>query len=169
MGKDFRGTNGPRTDEPDGSGIRLGIVCARWNDAVTSRLLRGATERAVELGIADDDVDVAWVPGAFELPLAAQAMAQTGRYDAVVALGCVIRGDTAHFEYVAGPAAEGIMRAQLDSGVPVVLGVLTTENRRQALVRSVLPEEDLSGDNKGTESVGVAVEMSRLLHSIAAG
>ncbi len=169
MGKDFRGTDGPLTDEPDGTGIRLGIACARWNDAVTSRLLRGATERAEALGIADEDLDVAWVPGAFELPLAAQSMAQSGRYDAVVALGCVIRGDTAHFEYVAGPAAEGIMRAQLDSGVPVVLGMLTTEDRRQALVRSVLPEEGLPGDNKGSEAVDVAVEMARLLRSIAAG
>ena len=169
MGKDFRGTDADRSDGADGSGLRLGVVCARWNDAVTSRLLRGALDRAAELGVAADDVDVAWVPGAFELPLAAQAMAQTGRYDAVVTLGCVIRGDTAHFEYVAGPAAEGVMRAQLDSGVPVVLGVLTTEDRRQALVRSVLPDEPLEGDNKGSEAVDVAVEMARLLHTIAAG
>jgi len=151
------------------AGVRVAVVVSRWNDSITRRLLDGAIFRLATAGLPAAAIDVAWVPGAFELPLAAQAMAQTGRYDAVVALGCVIRGDTAHFEYVAGPAAEGIMRAQLDSGVPVVLGVLTTEDRRQALVRSVLPDEELSGDNKGTEAVDVAVEMVRLLHSIAAG
>ena len=169
MGKDFVGTGSSQESTPDGGGVRLGVVCARWNDAVTSRLLSGATDRAAELGVANGDVDVARVPGAFELPLAAQAMARTGRYDAVVALGCVIRGDTAHFDYVAGPAAHGVMQVQLETGVPVVLGVLTTEDRRQALVRSVVPGDGLVGDNKGAEAVDVAVEMVRVLHSIAAG
>jgi len=89
----------------DGTGRRVGIVCARWNRTVTDRLLRGATDTLRTCGLRDDDIDVAWVPGAFELPLAAKVMAGTGRYDAVIAIGCVIRGDTAHFEYVAGPAA----------------------------------------------------------------
>jgi 6,7-dimethyl-8-ribityllumazine synthase len=167
VGKNFRGS--ASSEHPsDVSGARLGIAGARWNDAITSRLLRGATERAAELGVVADDLDVAWVPGAFELPLVAQAMAQTGRYDAVVALGCVIRGDTAHFEYVAGPASTGIMDAQLATGVPIILGVLTTENRRQALVRSVV-DDDVVGDNKGAEAVDTALEMVALLRSINAG
>jgi 6,7-dimethyl-8-ribityllumazine synthase len=167
VGKNFRGSSASE-HAIDGSDARLGIACARWNDAITSRLLRGATERAAELGVGADDLDVAWVPGAFELPLAAQAMAQTGRYDAVVALGCVIRGDTAHFEYVAGPASTGIMDAQLSTGVPIILGVLTTENRRQALVRSVV-DGDVVGDNKGAEAVDTALEMVALLRAVNAG
>lgn len=149
----------------DGRGRRVGIVCARWNEVVTLRLLRGATDTLHARSVAEGDVDVAWVPGAFELPLAAKVMAATGRYDAVIAIGCVIRGDTAHFEYVAGPAAEGIMRAQLDVDVPIVLAVLTVENRRQALVRSVL-DGDVAGDNKGSEAADTALEMASVLSSI---
>ncbi|MBS1837152.1 MAG: 6,7-dimethyl-8-ribityllumazine synthase [Actinobacteria bacterium] len=149
----------------DGAGRRIGIVCARWNDAVTTRLLRGACDTLAERGVAVEDHDVAWVPGAFELPLAAKVMAGTGRYDAVIAIGCVIRGDTAHFEYVAGPAAEGIMRAQLDVEVPIVLAVLTVEDRRQALVRSVV-DGDVAGDNNGAEAAETALEMAAVLAAI---
>lgn len=168
MGRDFRSPDADDAGPPDGAGCRLGIVCARWNDTITRRLLRGATDTLAERGVAGDDVDVAWVPGAFELPLAAKVMAGTGRYDAVIAIGCVIRGDTAHFEYVAGPAADGIMAAQLDQELPIILAVLTTEDRRQALVRSVV-DGDVSGDNKGAEAVDTALEMIALLRALRAG
>lgn len=171
MGKDFKGADFRGTGQkgrPDGEGRRIGVVVARWNEAVTGRLLQGARERLDECGVKAKHVDLAWVPGAFELPLAAQAMAETGRYDAVIALGCVIRGDTAHFEYVAGPSAEGIMDVQLRTRVPVVFGVLTTENRRQALVRSVV-DGDVTGDNKGAEAVDTALEMAALLRRIRKG
>lgn len=168
MGRDFRSPDADGAGPPDGTGVRVGVVCARWNDAVTRRLLGGARSTLVERGVDPDDVDVAWVPGAFELPLAAKVMAGTGRYDAVVAIGCVIRGDTAHFEYVAGPAAEGIMSAQLETGVPIVFAVLTTENRRQALVRSVV-DDDVTGDNKGAEAVDTALEMVTVLRELRAG
>lgn len=164
MGVDFRSTE--RDDQPvDGSGRRLGIICARWNDVITRRMLTGVWAELESAGVAADDVDLVWVPGAFEIPLAAKAMAATGRYDAVIALGCVIRGDTAHFEYVAGPAATGILQAQLDTGVPIVFGVLTVENRRQALVRSVV-DGDVVGDNKGAEAAATALEMIQALDVI---
>ena len=168
MGRDFRSPDAVDAGPPDGAGCRVGIVCARWNDAITRRLLRGATETLGVRGVADDHVDVAWVPGAFELPLAAKVMAGTGRYDAVIAIGCVIRGDTAHFEYVAGPAAEGIMTTQLDTELPVILAVLTVEDRRQALVRSVV-DGDVSGDNKGAEAADTALEMVSVLRDVRAG
>ncbi len=164
MGVDFRSTE--RDDlSVDGSGRRLGIICARWNDVITRRMLTGVWAELESAGVAADDVDLVWVPGAFEIPLAAKAMAATGRYDAVIALGCVIRGDTAHFEYVAGPAATGILQAQLDTGVPIVFGVLTVENRRQALVRSVV-DGDVVGDNKGAEAAATALEMIQALDAI---
>ncbi|MFM7065164.1 MAG: 6,7-dimethyl-8-ribityllumazine synthase [Actinomycetes bacterium] len=156
MGIDFSHPDARDRPTVVGDGRRIGIVVTHWNDVITRRLLRGASEALEAHGVAADDVDVVWVPGAFEVPLAARTMAATGRYDAVVCLGCVIRGDTSHYEYVAGPAADGIMRAQLDTGVPVVFGVLTVENRRQALVRSVV-DDDLVGDNKGTEAVETAL------------
>lgn len=165
MGVDFRSPEQAAVEPARGEGRRIGIVCARWNDVITRRLLRGARATLVERGVMDDDIDLVWVPGAFEIPLAAKTMAHTGRYDAVITLGCVIRGDTAHFEYVAGPAAEGILSAQLDTGVPIVFGVLTTENRRQALVRSVV-DGDVVGDNKGEESAETALEMVLALEAI---
>jgi 6,7-dimethyl-8-ribityllumazine synthase len=168
VGINFRSPDGEGATPANGTGVRVGIVCARWNDVITRRLLGGAIATLAERGADPDDVDVAWVPGAFELPLAAKVMARTGRYDAVVAIGCVIRGDTAHFEYVAGPAAEGIMAAQLETEVPIVFGVLTTENRRQALVRSVV-DGDVSGDNKGAEAIDTALEMVAVLRGVRAG
>lgn len=152
------------TAELDGSGMRIALVCGRFNDLITTRLLDGALVGLGTHGVAEHDVAVAWVPGAFEIPLAAKAFALTGRFDAVIALGAVIRGDTAHFEYVAGPCAEGLAQVALDSGIPVVFGVLTTENLDQAMVRS---EPD--GDNKGEEAARTAVEMVDLLRRIARG
>ena len=168
MGVDFRSPDADGAEPVDGTGRRIGVVCARWNDVITRRLLHGATTTLAARGVADDDVDVAWVPGAFEVPLAAKAMASSGRYDAVIALGCVIRGDTAHFEYVAGPAAQGILSAQLDTGVPIAFGVLTVENRRQALVRSVV-DGDVAGGNNGAEAADTALEMVAVLEAVRAG
>jgi 6,7-dimethyl-8-ribityllumazine synthase len=133
-------------------------VCGRFNDLITTRLLDGALGGLALHGVKEDDVTVVWVPGAFEIPLAAKRCAASGHYDAVVCLGAVIRGDTAHFEYVAGPCAEGIQRAALDTGVPIVFGVLTTENLDQALSRS-----DVEGENKGDEAARTALEMADLL------
>lgn len=152
------------TGEVDGHGMRVAVVCGRFNDLITNRLLDGALAGLAAHGVAEDDVALAWVPGAFEIPVAAKAFALTGRYDAVVALGAVIRGDTAHFEYVAGPCAEGIQQAALETGIPIVFGVLTTENLDQALVRSE-PE----GENKGEESARTAIEMVDLLRRITHG
>ena len=152
------------TGEVDGSGMHIAVVCGRFNDLITNRLLDGALAGLAIHGVKEDDVVVAWVPGAFEIPLAAKAFALTGRYDAVIALGAVIRGDTAHFEYVAGPCAEGIQQSQLDTGVPMVFGVLTTENLDQALERS-----ELEGDNKGEESARTAIEMVDLLRRVKKG
>jgi 6,7-dimethyl-8-ribityllumazine synthase len=149
-------------EEPDldGRGLRIGVVCARFNDHITVRLLDG-----VRRGLHDCNVEhvrEVWVPGAFEIPVAAKAFAESGAVDAVIGLGCVIRGETAHFEHVAGQAAAGLQRAALDTGVPVIFGVLTTENVDQALARSEGP----GGDNVGEEGARTAVEMARLLSDI---
>mgnify|MGYP002008937125 FL=1 len=142
----------------DGTGLRVGIVAGRFNDYVSNNLLKGTRARLVALGVADDDVDLAWVAGAFEIPLAARAMAKSGRYDAVVCLGAVIRGETAHFDYVAGEAAAGIMRTGQDTGVPIVFGVLTTDTLEQAKERA-----DVGKGDKGSDCAEAAVEMVRLL------
>jgi 6,7-dimethyl-8-ribityllumazine synthase len=168
MGRNFSTPSGEGGERIDGTGKRIGVVCARWNEVVTSRLLRGARDTLAARGVAAADVDVAWVPGAYELPLAAKVMAGTGRYDAVIAIGCVIRGDTAHFEYVAGPTADGIMSAQLETEVPIVLCVLTVEDRRQALVRSVV-DGDVVGDNKGSEAADTALQMADVLAALRTG
>ena len=148
----------------DGSGLHVGVLCARFNDRITQRLLDGALRGLHAGGVRDDDVTVSWVPGAFELPLAAQAHAQHGGYDAVICLGAVIRGETTHYDLVAGEAARGIARVQLDTGVPVMFGVLTTENVEQALARS----EDAGGHNVGEECGLGAVEMVGLLRALKA-
>ena len=163
MSTNFKAGNS-YTGEVNGEGLRIAVVCGRFNDLITNRLLDGALAGLAIHGVKEEDVAVAWVPGAFEIPLAAKTFALTGRYDAVVALGCVIRGDTAHFEYVAGPCAEGISQAQLETGVPIVFGVLTTENLEQSLERS-----DVEGDNKGEESARTALEMVDLLRRVRAG
>ena len=149
------------TGSVDGAGVRVALICARFNDLITQRLLDGALAGLGRHGVHEGDVTVAWVPGAFEIPLAAKQCAASGRFDAVMCLGAVIRGDTAHFEYVAGPCAEGIQRAALDTGVPIVFGVLTTENLDQALSRS-----DVDGDDKGAEGARTALEMVDLLKNL---
>jgi 6,7-dimethyl-8-ribityllumazine synthase len=148
----------------DGAGARIAIVIARFNSAITSRLLTGAREALREFGVADADVTEVWVPGAFEVPLAAQRLATSGRHDAVICLGCVIRGETAHFEYVAGECARGVMQVGLDSGLPVAFGVLTTESIDQALARSAEPG-DTHGHNAGADCAAVVLEMLAVLRA----
>ena len=146
----------------DGTGLRVAIACGRFNDVITDRLLAGCRAGLTALGLKDDDISEVWVPGAFELPLVAQALARTGSYDAVITLGAVIRGGTPHFDYVAGECAAGVMRVSLATGVPIVFGVLTTDTVDQAMDRSV---DDLE-ENKGHDSALTAVEMASLLRSI---
>lgn len=141
----------------DGAGLRVCIVVARWNEFVTRKLLEGAESQLGERGVKKDDVTVAWVPGAFEVPTAAKWAASSGNFDAVICLGAVIRGETAHFEYVAGGAAEGIAAVSRETGVPVIFGVLTVDNVEQALSRTGGKD-----GHKGEESAQAAIEMARL-------
>lgn len=144
--------------ELDGTGLRVAILSARFNDHIVTALRDGARRGLKRLGVVDTDVMEAWVPGAFELPLAAQAIAETGKVDAVLCLGTVIRGDTPHFDYVCGESARGIQNVQLATGVPVMFGVLTVNTEQQALDRS-----GPGIDNKGDEAAVGAVEMALLL------
>jgi 6,7-dimethyl-8-ribityllumazine synthase len=139
-------------------GRKVAIVAARFNEFIVSSLLKGATASWVEHGGAAEDLLVARVPGAFELPVVARKLATSGRWDAVIALGCVIRGDTPHFEYVAGECARGLNLVALETGVPVIFGVLTVETVDQALERAATTEA-----NKGGESMDTALEMADLL------
>jgi 6,7-dimethyl-8-ribityllumazine synthase len=145
----------------DGSGMRIAIACGRFNDHITSRLLTGARTGLAGQGVDEASVTEVWVPGAFELPLVAKRLAESGDFDAVVCLGAVIRGDTPHFDYVAGECAAGIMRAQLDTGVPVVFGVLTTDDVDQAMARA-----GDGSDNKGFEAAMTGIEMADLLRQL---
>jgi 6,7-dimethyl-8-ribityllumazine synthase len=146
----------------NGSGLRIAIAVARFNDFITDRLLAGALDGLQRHGVDESSITVARVPGAFEIPVAAKQCAASGSFDAVVCLGAVIRGDTAHFEYVAGECARGLQQAGLDTGVPMVFGVLTTEDLDQALARS----EDAGGHNVGEECALGAVEMVGLLRRL---
>jgi len=151
---------GEEGETPDlrGSDLRIAVVVARFNEDVSKRLLRGALAALEERGV--EDPDVYWVPGSLELPVTALTLAEKGGHDAIVCLGCVIRGETYHFEIVAGQAAAGIMQVQLDTGVPVTFGVLTTEDREQAFARSG-PK-----NNKGADAAEAAIEMANLLRSV---
>lgn len=144
----------------DGTGVHVAVLCGRFNDLITFRLLDGVRRGLADLGAPEPVVE--WVPGAFEIPLAAKAFATSGAVDAVIGLGCVIRGATTHYEAVAGECAAGIQRAGLATGVPIVFGVLTTEDLDQALERS----EEAGGHNVGEESARTAVEMVQLLRRI---
>jgi 6,7-dimethyl-8-ribityllumazine synthase len=146
----------------DGTGMRVAVVCGRFNSAITLRLLEGVQRGLADLSVRAEDVTVVWVPGAFEIPMASKAFAAAGRVDAVIGLGCVIRGETTHYESVAGECAAGIQRAQLDTGVPCIFGVLTTEDYDQAIARSEGP----GGHNVGEEGAAAAVEMATLVRSI---
>ncbi len=148
----------------DGAGLRVAVVVARFNSFITERLLNGAQRAFKECRVAESDVAVAWVPGAFELPLVAQRLALSRRFDAVVCLGCVIRGETAHFEHVAAAGARGILDAGIQSGIPVVFGVLTTDTVEQARSRS-----GAGTGNKGGEAVRTAIEMANLMRGLPLG
>ncbi|WP_421120181.1 6,7-dimethyl-8-ribityllumazine synthase [Aquihabitans daechungensis] len=148
--------------ELDGSDMTIAVVSARWNSHITLRLLEGVHRGLAAAGVPDANIIEDWVPGAFELPLAAKTWALSGRVDAVVCLGCVIRGETTHYESVAGECASGIQQAQLETGVPIAFGALTVENLDQALARS----EGLGGHNVGEDGANVAVEMAALVRRI---
>jgi len=146
---------------PSGTGLRIGVALARFNQAVTDQLLAGTLDALVRHGVADDAIDVATVPGAFELPLCAQRLAATGRYDALVCLGAVVRGETPHFDFVAGEAARGIADVARRHDLPVAFGVLTTDTVEQALARA-------GGErgNKGYEAAVTALEMVQVLRAV---
>lgn len=147
-----------------GEGRRIAVAVSRFNELVSGRLLEGALAMLAQHGVRDDAITVAWAPGAFELPLAALLLAESGRYDAVVALGAVIRGGTPHFEYVCDQSARGLLQAGLQTRVPVAFGVLTCDTLDQALERA-----GGLGDNKGADAVVAALEMVALKQRIASG
>ena len=142
-------------------GIKVGIVVARFNEFITSKLVGGAMDGLLRHDVKDEDVDIAWVPGAFEIPLVASKMAKSGKYDAVICLGAVIRGDTTHYDYVCNEVSKGIATVSLESGIPVMFGVLTTENIEQAIARA-----GSKGGNKGYDCALGAVEMVNLIRQI---
>jgi 6,7-dimethyl-8-ribityllumazine synthase len=145
----------------EGRGRRFAVVASRFNGVVTEKLVEGALAAFRKLGIAPDDIEVIWTPGAFELPLAAGRLANSGQFDAVVCLGAVIRGETPHFEYVAGETARGVQHVALESGVPCTFGVLTTNSLEQALDRA-----GGKHGNKGWDAATAAVEMASLLDDL---
>ena len=147
--------------ELNGKGLRIGIVSARFNDHIVTALRDGALRGLERCGVADKDIVEQWVPGAFEVPLAAKVLAETGTVDAIICLGTVIRGDTPHFEYVCEAATQGIQDAQMSTGIPVMFGVLTLNTEQQAIDRS-----GPGIDNKGDEAAMGAVEMALLLKTI---
>jgi 6,7-dimethyl-8-ribityllumazine synthase len=141
-----------------GDGRKIGIIVSRFNSFIAEKLLEGAIDTLVRSGVADKNIEVARVPGAYEIPLVAQKMARAKRYDAVICLGVVIRGATPHFDYVAGEAAKGIAQVSLESGIPVMFGVLTTDTIEQAIERA-----GSKGGNKGADCAMAALEMVSLL------
>ena len=145
----------------DGSGLRVGIVVSRFNNLITERLLEGALDRLRRSNVADDAVDVCRVPGAFEVPKAAKVMADTGRYDGVVALAAVIRGATPHFEYVASEVSKGLARVNLDAAIPVTFGVITADTVDQAIERA-----GTKAGNKGAQAAESLIEMVNVLREV---
>lgn len=141
--------------------IRIGIVAARFNEFITSKLLGGALDGLKRHGVNEDAIDIAWVPGAFEIPLIASKMAKSGKYDAVICLGAVIRGSTTHYDYVCNEVSKGIAHASLNSDIPVMFGVLTTENIEQAIERA-----GTKAGNKGFDCAVGAIEMVNLIRDM---
>lgn len=144
-----------------GKGLKFGIVVARFNEFITSKLLGGALDTLHRHEAEDEDVDVAWVPGAFEIPMVAKKMAESGKYDAVICLGTVIRGSTSHYDYVCNEVSKGIAQVGLSTGVPTIFGVLTTENIEQAIERA-----GTKAGNKGADGAMAAMEMANLLKKV---
>ena len=143
------------------AGFRFAVVVSRFNDEVTGRLLQGALDALEQAEVSSDDITVVHVPGAFEIPLAAMRLAETGQFDAVITVGCLIKGDTMHFEYIAAACSQGIVQASTMTGVPVTFGVLTTLTDDQAIARS-----EPGPDNKGREAALAAIEMATLLRDL---
>lgn len=144
-----------------GTDLKIGIVVARFNEFITGKLLSGALDTLKRHGVQDDAIDIAWVPGAFEIPIVAKKMAQNNKYDAVITLGTVIRGATPHFDYVCNEAAKGITNASIACEKPVIFGVLTTDTIEQAIERA-----GTKAGNKGSESAVAAIEMANLINSL---
>ena len=140
--------------------MRVGIVCARFNEFIVSKLLSGCQDTLLRHGVRDEDMDVAWVPGAFEIPLIASKMAKSGRYDAVIALGAVIRGSTSHYDYVCSEVSKGVATVALQSDIPVLFGVLTTDTIEQAVERA-----GTKAGNKGSDCAESAIEMVNLIRA----
>lgn len=145
----------------DAKGKRFAIVVSRFNDLVTTRLLGGTLDCLKRHGAADENIEVAWVPGAFELPIVAQKLARTGRFDVVTCLGAIVRSDTPHFDYVAGESSKGIARVGLDTGVPITFGVITADTVDQAVQRA-----GVKAGNRGWDAGMNAIEMASLMSSI---
>lgn len=141
--------------------IKVGIICSRFNEFITSKLLGGAIDTLQRHNVESDDIDIAWVPGAFETPLIAKKMAESGKYDAVICLGAVIRGATTHYDLVCNEAAKGIAHVSLDSGIPVMFGIITTENIEQAIERA-----GSKAGNKGSDCAEAAIEMVNLIRAL---
>ena len=144
-----------------GKGLKFGIVVARFNEFITSKLLGGALDTLHRHEAEDENVDVAWVPGAFEIPMVAKKMAESGKYDAVICLGTVIRGSTSHYDYVCNEVSKGVAQIGLSTGVPTIFGVLTTENIEQAIERA-----GTKAGNKGADGAMAAMEMANLLKKV---
>lgn len=142
-------------------GIKVGIVCARFNEFIVSKLLGGCEDTLIRHGVKDEDIDVAWVPGAFEIPLIASKMAKSGKYDAVIALGAVIRGSTSHYDYVCAEVSKGVATVSLNSDTPVMFGILTTDTIEQAIERA-----GTKAGNKGADCAQGAIEMVNLIRSL---
>jgi 6,7-dimethyl-8-ribityllumazine synthase len=143
-----------------GKGLKFGIVLSRFNEIITGRLLEGARDSLLRHGVNEQDIDIAWTPGSMEIPLAAKKMSEMGKYNAIICLGCVIRGGTPHFEYVASEVNRGISRLSLDSGIPVIQGVITADNLEQAIERAGAKE-----GNRGFTAANSAIEMANLIKS----
>jgi 6,7-dimethyl-8-ribityllumazine synthase len=144
-----------------GKGLRFGIVISRFNEFFSQKLLSGAMDALVRHDVAESDVEVAWTPGSFEIPLVAQKMAESGKYNAVICLGAVIRGGTPHFDYIASEVAKGIANAGLKTGVPIIFGVITTDTLEQAVERS-----GTKSGNKGFDAAVAAIEMANLVKKL---
>ncbi|KEZ50788.1 MULTISPECIES: 6,7-dimethyl-8-ribityllumazine synthase [Metabacillus] len=144
-----------------GSGLKVAVIVGRFNEFITSKLLSGATDALKRHGVEEENVEIAWVPGAFEIPLVAKKMAASNKYDAVITLGTVIRGSTTHYDYVCNEAAKGVSQASMSTGVPVIFGVLTTESIEQAIERA-----GTKAGNKGYEAAVAAIEMANLMRTL---
>ena len=155
MGKSFEGNL-------DGSGLKIAVVISRFNEFITSKLLDGAVDGLVRHNVSKENIDVAWTPGALEIPLAAQNLARKGGYDAIICLGAVIRGGTPHFDYVATELSKGVAKVSLDNGIPVINGVITSDNLEQAIERA-----GSKMGNKGFAAASSAIEMANLVKTLS--